>query len=124
MKVSLTAISVIASGITLANGFQMACPARAARSLVYPTILHSATEESAESKESEDNNSGKDEDKKMEVEESAALKWAETQKKQLEEVGGDAEPAKKKKKYVVVGAGWGGWGAAKVRPSGVPTTKF
>lgn len=59
----------------------------------------------------EDDAEEKDEDIK-DAEESAALKWAEEQKAEIAE---EAETADKsdKKKYVVVGAGWGGWGAAK-----------
>jgi protoporphyrinogen oxidase len=44
------------------------------------------------------------------VEESAALKWA---KEQVEEYSNVDTDSGKKKKYVIVGAGWGGWGAAK-----------
>ena len=53
--------------------------------------------------------------------ESAALKWAREQAEELrQEEAAEAESAQKpssskstKKKFVVVGAGWGGWGAAK-----------
>jgi uncharacterized protein with NAD-binding domain and iron-sulfur cluster len=41
------------------------------------------------------------------VEESAALEWARQQAKE------SSNPTTTKKKYVIVGAGWGGWGAAK-----------
>jgi uncharacterized protein with NAD-binding domain and iron-sulfur cluster len=44
------------------------------------------------------------------VEESAALKWA---KQQVDEYSTVDTDSSKKKKYVIVGAGWGGWGAAK-----------
>lgn len=47
---------------------------------------------------------------------SAALDWAKEQKRELEEQQGQANndsDQKKLKKFVVVGAGWGGWGAAK-----------
>jgi uncharacterized protein with NAD-binding domain and iron-sulfur cluster len=46
------------------------------------------------------------EETETKVEASAALEWA---RQQLQEY---SKP-KKKKKYVIVGAGWGGWGAAK-----------
>lgn len=44
------------------------------------------------------------------VEESAALEWA---RQQVEEYSKLDIDSSKKKKYVIVGAGWGGWGAAK-----------
>ena len=39
--------------------------------------------------------------------ESAAVEWSKNQKKEF------VEDESRKKKYVVVGGGWGGWGAAK-----------
>ena len=42
---------------------------------------------------------------------SAAVKWAEQQN--LSVGGADEKTGTKRKKFVVVGAGWGGWGAAK-----------
>lgn len=48
-------------------------------------------------------------------EDSEALKWARNQLEELgkEEVEISSSISAKKKKYVIVGAGWGGWGAAK-----------
>ena len=43
----------------------------------------------------------------MDEQESVALKWARTQREKPD------VSAEKRKKYIVVGAGWGGWGAAK-----------
>ena len=61
-------------------------------------------EAEADSEEKSDENSN--------AEESAAMKWAEQQK---EELAAEADPSDKsdRKKYVIVGAGWGGFGAAK-----------
>jgi uncharacterized protein with NAD-binding domain and iron-sulfur cluster len=50
---------------------------------------------------------------KIDVElESAAVNWAKEQQ-ELERDDITIDNSKKKKKYVIVGAGWGGWGAAK-----------
>ena len=50
--------------------------------------------------------------------ESAAMKWAEQQLKEavveaVEETNSEVAPKSPKKKFAVVGGGWGGWGAAK-----------
>ena len=55
----------------------------------------------------EDDDSASSSDK--EEQESAALKWAREQAEELS----NSESNDKKKKFVIVGAGWGGWGAAK-----------
>lgn len=118
MKISFAVVGVIASAIPLCNGFQFARPlSTSGRSLARPMQLQSTSGASADSKA--DDNDG---DEKTEVEKSAALKWAAKQKEELEKAAADtgsqvdSEPTNgKKKKYVVVGAGWGGWGAAKVR---------
>lgn len=51
-------------------------------------------------------------DESSAAEESAAMKWAAQQK---EDLAAEADPTDKsdRKKYVIVGAGWGGFGAAK-----------
>jgi len=63
--------------------------------------------------DNEDNSTGQEE--KAKAVESEAIKWAQKQQRQDDGKGGTkSDPGQvKKKKFVVVGAGWGGWGAAK-----------
>jgi hypothetical protein len=69
--------------------------------------------ETASEKNDSEGNAVEQEEQEKELEESAAIKWVEQQKKELERASLNKEDAKKKKKFVIVGAGWGGLGAAK-----------
>lgn len=77
-------------------------------SLKTSTVTYS-TSDDAEEKAADETNGVE-----YEVVESAAVKWAKQQNSMDEtDTSEDNDENKAKKKYVVVGGGWGGWGAAK-----------
>lgn len=117
MKISFTAVGVVAcSLLPLADGFQVAHPLNSG--LAHATIRLQSTPTAGPNSgdDSEKSKDNKAEDEK--VEESAAMKWAAEQKEELEKEKAELkqkaeELSSDKKKYVIIGAGWAGWGAAK-----------
>ena len=103
---------VVAFFLPLVAAFHIPVPIPGQQKIVsHPSIHHGVRLSSAASPESDAEEKKGDEINDVQ-EESAALKWAAEQKTQLAD---DIDPTDKsdKKKYVIVGAGWGGWGAAK-----------
>ena len=117
MKIPLAiaaCVGLMSGVVRLVDGFQLARPLDGIKSNA-PTRPQSALRASPDPQESDKG------DDKSQIEESAALKWAAEQKEEPQKAAADMESDSseehsngKRKKYVVVGAGWGGWGAAKV----------
>jgi hypothetical protein len=116
MRISTSGIFCIAGFFRFAICFQIQPGLRHPFPATRRQIFFSASKDAnAQGNGSDENENGE----KEELLESEALKWA---KKQLDEIAKEEAENKennakeregKKKKYVIVGAGWGGWGAAK-----------